>query len=154
MKPILGLLFVLAVPVALLADNATDMRKEIKALEGTWKAVSMEAGGRSFPKESVPDFTYTVDANGKATGKSAQGEYQAAMTVDPGKKPKTIDNQHETGTQKGKMQYGIYNLEGDKWTVCMARPGVPEAERPKEFNTKDTANVMFVFERLKEAKKP
>jgi hypothetical protein len=34
----------------------------------------------------------------------------------------------------------------------MTLPGVAEADRPKDFNTNDTTNVVFVFERLKEAK--
>lgn len=73
---------------------------------------------------------------------------------DIGRDPKTIDNLHESGAQKGKKQYGIYKLEGDKLTVCMTRPGVAEGDRPKDFSTKDTANVVFVFERPKEDKKP
>jgi len=154
MKLIIGLVCVLAIQAALFADNTNDVNKELKALEGKWKAVAMEAGGKPFPKESVPDFTFVVAANGKATGKSPQSEYEATITVDPGKSPKTIDNLHETGAQQGKKQYGIYKLEGDKWTVCMTRPGVAEGDRPKDFNTKDTANVVFVFERIKEDKKP
>jgi uncharacterized protein (TIGR03067 family) len=152
MKRIIAILFVLPIPFALFADNTNDVAKELKALEGKWKAVAMEAGGKPLPKESVLDFTYIVAANGKATGKSPQGEYHATMTVDPKKSPWTIDNLHESGAQKGKKQYGVYSLEGDKWTVCMTRPGVTESERPKDFNTKDTANVVFVFERLKENK--
>jgi hypothetical protein len=31
---------------------------------------------------------------------------------------------------------------------------VPETDRPKDFDTKGTANVVFVFERQKEGKKP
>jgi uncharacterized protein (TIGR03067 family) len=91
--------------------------------------------------------------NGKSTGKSFQGEYEATITVDPKKNPKTIDNRHESGAQKGKKQYGVYKLDGDRWTVCMTRPGVAEGDRPKDFATKGTANVVFVFERLN-AKKP
>jgi uncharacterized protein (TIGR03067 family) len=114
----------------------------------------MEAGGKPFPKDSIPDFTFIVAAHGKSTGQTPQGEYQATIAVDPKKTPKTIDNLHDSGAQKGKKQYGIYKLEGDKWTVCMTRPGVAEGDRPKYFATKDTANVVFFFERAKQDKKP
>src|SRR5688572_22020300 len=97
MKHIIGLVLLLAIPVALFADNPNDVNRELKALEGKWKAVAMEAGGKPFPKESVPDFTFIVAANGKSTGKSPQGEYQATITVEPEKSPKRIDNLHETG---------------------------------------------------------
>jgi uncharacterized protein (TIGR03067 family) len=153
MQRIICVLIVLNTPLTLAAGDE-DVRKELKALEGKWKAIALEAGGNALPKEQVPDFTYIVGPNGKATGQMAVGEYQATMTVDPKKTPKTIDNLHESGPQKGKKQYGIYKLEGDRWTVSMSRPGVAETDRPKDFTTKDTANVVFVFERVKEAKKP
>jgi uncharacterized protein (TIGR03067 family) len=153
MQRIICVLIVLTTP-ALLAAGDEDVKKELKALQGKWKAVALEAGGQQLPKESVPDFMYIVGADGKATGKMPQGEYTATMTVNPKKDPKTIDNLHESGAQKGKKQYGVYKLEGDKWTVCMTRPGVAEGDRPKDFNTKGTANVVFIFERVKEDKKP
>ena len=154
MKRTICLAFALLIPFALLADGTNDVTKELKALEGKWKAVGMEAGGQTFPKASVVDFTFIVAAKGKAIGKSSQEEYQATITVDPKKSPKTIDNLHDSGTHQGKKQYGIYKLEGEKWTVCMTRPGVAESDRPKSFDTKGTANVVFVFVRLKEGKKP
>ena len=145
----LGLIIVLATSFALRADDGNDVQKELKALEGRWKAVGMEAAGKSFPKD-ILDFTFIVAANGKSTGQGPQGAYQATIAVNPQKPQKTIDNLHESGPQKGKKQYGIYKLEGDKWTVCMTRPGVAESDRPKDFSTKDTANVVFVFERAKQ----
>jgi uncharacterized protein (TIGR03067 family) len=108
----------------------------------------------TLPKEAIPEFMFIIGADGKSTGKMAQSEYSATITVNPTKDPKTIDNLHESGAQKGKKQYGVYKLDGDKWTVCMTRPGVAESDRPKDFATKDTANVTFVFERQKEDKKP
>ena len=36
----------------------------------------------------------------------------------------------------------------------MTPPDSAEADRPKDFTTKDTTNVVFVFERVKEDKKP
>ena len=113
MKLIISLVYFLVVPAALFADNAKDINKELKALEGKWKAVAMEAGGKPLPKESVPDFTFIVAANGKSIGKSPQSEYQATITVDPKKSPRTIDNLHESGDQKGKKQkYVVYAREG------------------------------------------
>lgn len=146
MQHLLCVLVVLACPLLLLAD---DVQKELKALQGNWKVVSAEAAGNPLPKEAVPDFTYSIGTDGKATGKMAQSEYSATVTVDPTKKPKTMINQHESGAQKGKKQYAVYKLEGDKLTVCITAPGSPEANQPKDFSTKGSANVLFVFERVK-----
>jgi uncharacterized protein (TIGR03067 family) len=148
-----SVLCVLTTPLLLNAGD-DDVHKELKALQGTWKTVGLEAGGKPFPKEAVIDFTFIVGADGKSIGRMGKSEYQAKVSVDPKKNPKTIDNAHETGQSKGKMQYGIYKLEGDKWTVCMTPPGAAESDRPKSFDTKDTKNVVFTFERIKEDKKP
>jgi uncharacterized protein (TIGR03067 family) len=152
MQRIISVLVVLTIPL-LLAAGDDDVRKELKALEGKWKTVGLEAGGKSLPKEAVIDFTFIVGADGKSIGKMAKIEYDAKISVDPKKNPKTIDNVHVTGASKGKKQFGIYKLEGDKWTVCMTPPGAAESNRPKDFDTKDTTNVVFTFERVKEDKK-
>jgi uncharacterized protein (TIGR03067 family) len=138
----------------LAADADEDVRQELKALQGKWKTVAGEAAGMPFPKDGVPDFTIVIGADGKCTGQTPQGEMKLTITVNPKKNPKTIDNFHESGEEKGKRQYGIYKLEGDKFTVCVTHAGSTEGDRPKDFTTKDTTDVVFVFERVKEANKP
>jgi uncharacterized protein (TIGR03067 family) len=153
MRRILIILVVLPTPL-LLAGDTDEAKKELKVLQGTWKVVALEAGGKAFPKEKVPDFTLVIAADGNATGKLPKGDLQYTMTVNPKKNPKTIDNLHTGGPQKGMKQYGIYKLEGDKWTVCMTRAGAEESERPKDFATSEkSTGVVFVFERVKEVKK-
>lgn len=149
MNRIVGAIFLLTSPSLLAADADADVRKELEALQGTWKAVALEAGGNALPKEAVPEFTFIIGADGKATGKTAKSEYAATIAVNPKKDPKTIDNAHESGPQKGKKQYGVYKLEGDKLIVCITAPGRAETDRPRDFSTRDSANVLFIFERLK-----
>lgn len=123
------------------------IKKELKHLEGTWKAVAMEAGGQALPKDALPPFMFIVSADGKAISKSAFGDYEAKIIVDVDKDPKTIDNLHKTGKEKGKKQLGVYKLEGDKWIVCMTMPGAEEKDRPKDFDTKGSLNAVIIFER-------
>jgi len=152
MRTMTCILIVLTMPIAALA--ADDVQKELQTLKGKWKAVAMEAGGQPLPKDQMPVFTVDIGADGKSTGHLPEEKFQFTITIDPKKSPKTIDNLHETGDQKGKKQYGIYKLDGDKWTVCMTMPGSAEKDRPKDFATKETTNVVFVFERVKDDKKP
>lgn len=154
MQRIIFVLVMLAAPSLAAADADDDVKKELKALEGTWKAVALEAGGKPIPKASVPEFLFIVGADGKATGRMGKIEYQSMVSVDPNKTPRTIDNTHETGAQKGKKQFGIYKVEEGKWIVCMTAPGAAEKDRPKSFDTKNSASVVFVFERVKEERKP
>jgi uncharacterized protein (TIGR03067 family) len=154
MQQIKCALVVLAAPLLLAADTVNDgVRNELKALQGKWTTVACEAGGKAFPRDEIPAFTVVIGADGKSTGQMSEETFRFTITVDPTKKPKTINNLHETGQQKGKRQYGIYKLEGNRFTVCMTPPGSAEGDRPKDFNTKDTTNVVFAFERVKVDKK-
>jgi uncharacterized protein (TIGR03067 family) len=151
MHRIIGIVVLLTLP--LLAVAGDDAAKELKTLKGNWKTIALEAGGKALPKEATPDFTMVVGDDGKTKGKFMGGEFEFTITVDLKKTPRTIDINHTSGDQKGKKQYGVYKLEGDKWTVCVTQPGKEPADRPKDFDTKDTTNVVFVFERVKEDKK-
>ena len=148
MKRIISIGFALVIPTALFADNANDLNKELKALEGKWTSTALEVAGNPFSPDTVPHYTFTVTTNGKAIGRDNYG-YQSTLTFNPRKNPKTIDILHERGTHKGEKQYGIYKLEGDKWTISMAPPGVVEARRPRDFKTKETIYAVYVFERFK-----
>jgi uncharacterized protein (TIGR03067 family) len=153
MRRIICLLVVLTTPL-LLTAGPEDVRRELAALQGKWKTVAVEALGKPFPSDAIPAFTFIVGADGKSIGQMPKGEFRFTMTVDPRRFPKTIENLHETGEEKGKRQYGIYKLEGDRFIVCMTRAGAAEADRPKDFiTTKDTSNVVFVFERVREDKR-
>lgn len=146
------MLTVLATTLPGAADQGDDARTELRALQGTWKAVALEAAGTPLPKDGLPPFTMVIAADGKSIGRVPDEEFRFTITVDPKKSPKTMDNLHESGAQKGKMQYGIYKLDGDKLTVCMTPRGAAASDRPKDFTSKDSANVVFVFERVKEDK--
>ena len=153
MRRIICVLVVLTTPLLLTARPDDDASRELAALQGKWKTVAVEALGKPFTQDKIPAFTFIVGAEGKSFGQTPQGDFRFTMTVDPRKNPKTIENLHETGAEKGKRQYGIYKLEGDRFTVCMTRAGAAEADRPKNFATKDTSNVVFVFERVREEKR-
>jgi uncharacterized protein (TIGR03067 family) len=131
-----------------------DARKELKALQGKWKAVAMEAAGRPLPRDTFPAFTWDIAEDGTSTAHMPTGDYPVAIAVDPGKNPRTFVTLNEKGEYKGTRQYGIYKLEGDRFTVCETPPGVTENDRPTDFTTRGSPNVVIVFERVKEDKKP
>ncbi len=59
--------------------------------------------------------------------------FKAKITVDPSRKPRTIDYQMTEGFTKGKRQLGIYEVDGDTFKACFGKPG---AERPTDFASK------------------
>ncbi len=153
MPRLISVLLIAFAPALLAARGEDDAAKDLKAMQGKWKTVGLEESGTMIPKDQIPEFIVTIAADGKGTGSLMGVEFEFTMTLDPKKTPKTLTVEHTSGPEKGKKQYGVYKLEGDKWSVCITNPGAAETDRPKDFTTKGTGNALFVFERMKEAKK-
>jgi uncharacterized protein (TIGR03067 family) len=141
---------VVLVTVGLLAgaDNAADaVQKETAQLEGEWSMVSGERDGQALPEDIVKGAKRV--AKGGETTVTIGGEVflKAKFTIDPARKPKTIDYALTDGPNKGKTQLGIYELDGDTVKFCFAAPG---KERPTDFTTKEeSARTLSVWKREK-----
>jgi uncharacterized protein (TIGR03067 family) len=73
---------------------------------------------------------------------------EAAVKLDPTKKPKTMDVAFSEGENKGQTVPGIYEIEGESFRVCHARPG---DERPGEFSAKaGGGRTLVVYKRERE----
>lgn len=153
MPRLISVALILFAPLSLAAKGDDDAAKELKSLQGKWKTVALEEGGTMIPKDQVPEFLVTVGADGKSKGELMGIEFEFTMAVDSKKTPRTLTVVHDSGPEKGKKQFGIYKLDGDKWSVCITNPGAAEADRPKDFTTKGTPNSLFVFQKVKEEKK-
>jgi uncharacterized protein (TIGR03067 family) len=58
------------------------------------------------------------------------------MALDPRRNPKAVDILLGNGQFKGKKRLGIYRIEGDTETVCLAQPG---KVRPTAFDSSQGA---------------
>jgi uncharacterized protein (TIGR03067 family) len=147
--PLTGKLLKEFVPVPLKSEGtSTDdakkdaAKEELKKLQGTWKVVSAERQGKAKTEEEtksvkfiIQDDTMAFEKDGKSEGK------KAPITIDPTKKPKTIDifiadPNHLDG---GRKILGIYMLEGDTLTIAGGK------QRPTEFKTtSDTGDTEVI----------
>ena len=88
----------------------------------------------------VPLAKYTFEFNGLTE--------EGTIKVEPGKKPATIDLAITEGDDKGKSQVGIYKVDGDTITVCLAAPGAKD--RPTEFkSTEENGHILATIKRAK-----
>jgi uncharacterized protein (TIGR03067 family) len=148
---VLAILSLLAAVRSQAADGAAKeeaVAKDLQAVKGTWRLSSKEEDGKKFSEEEIKDVIMTNDGSGAASvrrGDKALAE--ATVKLDPTTKPKTIDIAFTEGDRKGKTMLGIYEIEGDTFRVCCARPG---DGRPAEFSAKaGSGRTLVVYRREK-----
>jgi uncharacterized protein (TIGR03067 family) len=153
MKARLLLVAVLGLVVA--ADEPPG--EDMKALQGSWHLSSVEINGTATGDSSAkPGPILVIKTNTMALLPEAQEKGKAApdkdqdvpvkitFEIDQTKTPKTIDTK-TVRKETTVVELGIYELNGDTLTVCMARSGDP---RPTDMKTKDgDGRRKFVFKR-------
>lgn len=109
------------------------VKKELNQLQGEWSMVSGSVDGQAMPDSLRRESKRVCKGDEVTVTVAGQIFMKAKFTIDPSKKPKTIDYQVLDGPAKGKTLLGIYELEGDTFKSCF---GAPEAERPKDYTGK------------------
>jgi uncharacterized protein (TIGR03067 family) len=141
-----ALIVLISVLGGTLAGGAEEM-KDAARLEGEWSMVSGEANGQALPADAVKAMKRVAKDGVTTITHGEQMYFKAKYTIDPTKKPKTIDYTMTEGPTKGKTQFGIYEIDGDTIKFCFAAPGV---ERPTEFKAPSNSNrTLSVWKRLK-----
>lgn len=113
--------------------------KEPPSLVGEWAAVSGTRGGK--PDNPEPGTSITFTAEGKVLLKEGKREKseEATYTADPKKAPAEVDIV-PPAKEKGPTIIGIYKIDGDTLTLCIAMGG----ERPKEFASPSGSEIMLI----------
>ena len=130
------------------ADDAKDeaIKKDRKFIEGTWQVVALEVNGTKAKDEDAKklkvvngsDGTWSLFSEGKEISKGTS-------TIDPTKKPKTIDFTPTEGEGKGNHYLGIYELGDKTRKMCFAQPG---KDRPTELaSAPGSEHILVTFER-------
>jgi uncharacterized protein (TIGR03067 family) len=138
-------LFVPLAPVVTAEDNRGGLgEKMLKKLEGTWVLVSGEQDGKPLSQELVAKSRLIIKGN-HHTVQLGGDTLMGTHTIDPVRRPRTIDSTDTAGPFQGQTLRGIYELKGDTFRVCFAAPG---KERPTEFTTKmGTGHILHVWKR-------
>jgi uncharacterized protein (TIGR03067 family) len=133
----------LLVSLFVVADAKQDLQKEKARLRGTWVLTSFEIAGMKIQSEMKLIFTNDKMALVSKNGKPLASSYR----INPSKKPATIDVVAPIGPMKGKINPGIYKVEGNSLTLCQGEPG---QLRPTAFASKQgSPTILMVFKRAK-----
>ncbi len=117
-----------------LAEDSSAVKKDMAGLQGEWTLVSGTADGQPMAEGMVKQMKRVCKGDEVTVTMGTQVILKAKISVDPEKKPKTIDYDMTGGVNAGKKQLGIYELDGDSLKSCFAAPG---AERPADFTNKE-----------------
>jgi len=115
------------------ADERQDIKTDMTQLQGEWVMVSGSADGYAMPDALLPQSKRVCKDDEVTVTVRGQLIMKAIFTIDPSKKPKTIDYQVSDGPTKGQKHLGIYELDGDAMKSCFGAPG---SERPTDFSSK------------------
>jgi uncharacterized protein (TIGR03067 family) len=128
-------------------DKPDPSAKERARLQGAWTVVSHEANGKKSKAATIAGWKLTVSGDRMTTRDGTELLDESTFRLRPAATPRGIDLKLTAGPDKGKQVKGIYKLDGDSLTICVAEPG---KERPKAFKTSEgSGHMLFVFKRAK-----
>ena len=138
---------------AIAGDEKTD---DLKKFQGQWRVLRIdELENNPLPQKELAKMSVEFKGNTFIMENSGRKEQPVAFTIDPTKKPKTIDFvMTEKLSKKGEKKVlekkvtipGIYMLKGKQLTIAYADPGAAKPERPKEFRA-TKASLLMVLEK-------
>ncbi len=127
----LGMLTAAALCVAgSLNDDAA--KTELKRHQGTWVATSSTFDGLKAADDIVRSIKRIVTDDHVVWERNGKRFAGTRVMLDSTKDPKTIDVIPDGGRNRGERILGIYKLDGESLTICMASAGQP---RPTEFKS-------------------
>jgi uncharacterized protein (TIGR03067 family) len=123
------------------------VKADLKNLEGEWVIVSYIQGGQDFSanyagnmKRIISGKRWTTIVNGQAT------EY--TFSIDPTKKPKTIDFLMAGEAAGSSPRPSIYEVDGDTLKLCQVLGG----NRPTEFASGQGSQAILTIAKRQKAK--
>jgi uncharacterized protein (TIGR03067 family) len=141
--------------ISLAEDKKPDdkvVKQELKKLEGAWKAISAEMGGKAVTPTSVGMDKVRIKGNKMTFFAEDKEVATLEIKVVPSKKPKHMDWIKD---RKYKPLPCLYELKGDELRICF--PLLPkkgsktkvDVKRPEGFQTKDRPLGLIVLKREK-----
>jgi uncharacterized protein (TIGR03067 family) len=111
-----------------------DPVEELERLQGTWRVESMTIDGTKIPGDELTGRRVIVIDDRYVVIDGTRTIQRGRFRIDPSKTPKRIDTIPADGANAGKVDKGIYEINGDTLRLCYAPPG---QDRPTEFNAEE-----------------
>lgn len=106
--------------------------QHLRELEGEWQFETLETDGTRVPSSMLTASRLLIDGDRFRT-ESPEATYDGTFTIDVETGPTRIDITFVEGPEAGNTCCGIYELDGDRLTLCL---GLAGAARPAAFATR------------------
>ncbi len=120
--------------------GAAEGKEDSKKIQGTWKPVTAELGGKPYPEAVLKTMTLTL-TEGRYVVTVGQGRDEGTVKLDPAMEPRAMDIVGTKGPNQGKTIPAIYKLTDNTLRICYDLSG--EA-RPTEFKSKPGTQLFLV----------
>jgi uncharacterized protein (TIGR03067 family) len=137
---LLAIATILGVSAVMAQEDLAKM--EVAKLQGTWRVVSLEAGGQKAPEQSIKGVRFLIQGDNMSL--SGKEKDLRTYRLDATAKPKTIDIPGDADKEFSKA---IYELDGDTLKLCFSQS--TKLDRPKSFDTAGTKYFCYTLKRDK-----
>ena len=129
-----------------LGDDSAKAKDDGKKMQGSWRPVAAELGGKPFPDEVLKTMKLVL-TDGKYTVTVGEQTDEGTVKLNPAKEPRAMDIEGTKGPNQGKTIPAIYELTDTTLRICYDLSG---KARPKEFKTQaDTQLFLVEYKRQK-----
>lgn len=122
--------------------------KTPSTVQGKWNCVFNERSGKKVREKDTIKIAFTVSSRDMYIITDEQRTVDSGrIAIDNAQKPAAIDIIHKKMSGKEEVLFGIYEIQGNHLTLCIAPPGKP---RPIGFATNRTnGHALYKFNREK-----
>jgi uncharacterized protein (TIGR03067 family) len=92
--------------------------QDLRALEGEWHFTSLDVDGNRMPAAMLASSRILIDGDRFRT-ESPEANYDGVFTIDVEATPPHIDIEFIEGPEAGNWSHGIYELDGERLTLCL-----------------------------------
>lgn len=110
------------------------MANDLEQLQGRWNVAMVEMDGERLDGAVAGEGGAHVVLSGRRFTSIGMGAtYEGSIELDETRRPRSFDLVFTDGPEAGTRNLGIYELDGDRWTICLATRG---SRRPRTFATR------------------
>jgi uncharacterized protein (TIGR03067 family) len=130
-------------------DAADAIKKDKAALQGTWKVTASISKGDKATAEEIKDLHLIFRGDAILVREDGKAQENFFFNLDPLKKIKEVDLILKVGPQKGRIDRGIYEIDGDTLRICIQSN--KDSSRPRDFRSPAGSDLWLVtLQRSKE----